>query len=253
MVWQMRLCRDSVEWCTTEKRSFLRQRIQARLAALLVEAKKYTDALTLLEELLREVKRCTHAATSGLARCRSGPGTPLLCTILACAMKMIILTARLPITFGQPAWGAGRLSVVSSSTFPFARRLDDKPLLVEISLVESATHYALRNLPKAKASLTSARTAANAIYCPPLLQAQIDVSAGSLHAEEKDFKTAFSYVCAQLEPLYGSRRPCLGATPALSRRGDQNRLFSVLQNLRTVPLSCLVTPVRSILALQLLL
>ena len=88
MVWQMRLCRDSVEWCTTEKRSFLRQRIQARLAALLVEAKKYTDALTLLEELLREVKRCTHAAASGLARCRSRPGTPLLCTILARAVNL---------------------------------------------------------------------------------------------------------------------------------------------------------------------
>jgi len=131
---QMRLCESSIEWCKVQKRSFLRQRIQARLAALMLENKQYTDALELLGTLLSEVKR-----------------------------------------------------------------LDDKPLLVEINLVESQTHHAIRNLAKAKASLTSARTAANAIYCPPLLQAQIDVSAGTLHAEENDFKTAFSYFYEALE------------------------------------------------------
>ena len=54
---QMSLCRESVEWCKAEKRSFLRQRIQSRLAAMLLESKQYTEALALLAELLTEVKR----------------------------------------------------------------------------------------------------------------------------------------------------------------------------------------------------
>ncbi|KAL7989954.1 hypothetical protein Chor_012620 [Crotalus horridus] len=61
------------------------------------------------------------------------------------------------------------------------KKMDDKALLVEVQLLESKTYHALSNLPKARAALTSARTTANAIYC--IIHA----------AEEKDWKTAYSY------------------------------------------------------------
>ncbi|KAL0321026.1 UNVERIFIED_CONTAM: 26S proteasome non-ATPase regulatory subunit [Sesamum radiatum] len=118
---QISLCKEIVQWTRTEKRTFLRQRIEARLAALLMDNKEYSEALNLLSGLIKEV-----------------------------------------------------------------RRLDDKLLLVEINLLESKLHFSLRNLPKAKAALTAARTAANAIYVPPAQQGTIDLQSGILHAEEKD-------------------------------------------------------------------
>ncbi|KAF9523122.1 PCI domain-containing protein [Crepidotus variabilis] len=81
------------------------------------------------------------------------------------------------------------------------KRLDDKMILTEVHLLESRVYRGIGNMVKAKAALTSSRTAANSIYCPSSLQASLDLQSGILHAEEKEFKTAYSYFFEAFENM----------------------------------------------------
>ncbi|KAH8828084.1 PCI domain-containing protein [Flagelloscypha sp. PMI_526] len=81
------------------------------------------------------------------------------------------------------------------------RRLDDKMVLTEVHLLESRVYLGVRNVAKSKAALTSARTFAASIYCPPSLQASLDLQSGILHAEDKDWTTASSYFYEAFENL----------------------------------------------------
>ncbi|KAG0148633.1 hypothetical protein CROQUDRAFT_131842 [Cronartium quercuum f. sp. fusiforme G11] len=131
---QIVITRENIEWARAEKRVFLRQSLEIKLCGLLFETKQTKDALGLIANLLKELKK-----------------------------------------------------------------LDDKMILTEVHLLESRIRHALSDPPKANAALISARTAANSIYCPPHLQAQLDMQSGVLHAEGKDYKTAYSYFFEALE------------------------------------------------------
>ncbi|XP_060922302.1 26S proteasome non-ATPase regulatory subunit 11B-like [Limanda limanda] len=76
--------------------------------------------------------------------------------------------------------------------FDELKGLDHTTLLVEVQLLERETHHALNSLPMALAAVTSARTTADAIICPPNIQAAVDMHtvAGILHAEKKEWTTA---------------------------------------------------------------
>ncbi|KFY40514.1 hypothetical protein V495_05387 [Pseudogymnoascus sp. VKM F-4514 (FW-929)] len=146
---QISVTKSCIEWATSERRSFLRQNLETRLVALHMAKQSYYDALTLINSLLRELKR-----------------------------------------------------------------LDDKLVLVEVQLLESRVYHALGNVAKGRAALTSARTSAASVYTPPLLQAGLDMQSGMLHAEDKDFNTAFSYFIEALDGYHTQDEPAK-ATAAL--------------------------------------
>lgn len=54
---QREICEKIVEWCRREKRSFLRQRVEAKLAAVMFAQNSFAEALQLIDGLLRELKK----------------------------------------------------------------------------------------------------------------------------------------------------------------------------------------------------
>lgn len=77
--------------------------------------------------------------------------------------------------------------------------IDERVILVEAQLLESKFHSMLRNPGRSKASLTAAKSGASLMYCPQGLQAELDYQSGVINADEKDFRTAFSYFFESFE------------------------------------------------------
>uniref|UniRef100_A0A1I7U663 Probable 26S proteasome regulatory subunit rpn-6.2 n=1 Tax=Caenorhabditis tropicalis TaxID=1561998 RepID=A0A1I7U663_9PELO len=74
------------------------------------------------------------------------------------------------------------------------KKLEDRELLIEVSVEESKSAFNLNNLQKARTALVTAKTSTNSAYASPQLQASVDMQSGVLYsAEERDYKTSFSY------------------------------------------------------------
>jgi 26S proteasome regulatory subunit N6 len=119
--------------------------------------------------------------------------------------KRTFLRHRLQLRYVEVLFAENRKNDALSSLSTLlkeVRRLDDRTLLLDIYLLESKLYYAVLDTQKARAALVSARTTANSIYCPPLSQAEIDLQSGVLHAEEKDAKTAYSYLYEAFEGFH---------------------------------------------------
>jgi len=54
---QAQICRNIIKWAKTSKRTFLRQRVEAKLASVLFLLDQYAPALTLVNNLLLELKK----------------------------------------------------------------------------------------------------------------------------------------------------------------------------------------------------
>ena len=54
---QVELCQEQIAWSKKEKRTFLRHRVELRLAALYLKSRRYTDSLRIISSLAREVKK----------------------------------------------------------------------------------------------------------------------------------------------------------------------------------------------------
>lgn len=54
---EVQLCKDCIEWAKQEKRTFLRQSLEARLIALYFDTGLFSEALSLGSQLLKELKK----------------------------------------------------------------------------------------------------------------------------------------------------------------------------------------------------
>lgn len=73
------------------------------------------------------------------------------------------------------------------------KKFDDKENQIRLYICESRAFYELKDVSRARSSLTAARVLAVSSYCPHELQAQIDLLNGMFICDDHQYHTAYSY------------------------------------------------------------
>ncbi|ELA46624.1 hypothetical protein VCUG_01850 [Vavraia culicis subsp. floridensis] len=85
------------------------------------------------------------------------------------------------------------------------KKMNDKANLITLYIYESKTYYEMQNMPRAKASLTSARALAVTTFSPSYIQAQIELLAGMYLCEDRQYTSAFSNFMEALDGFNQSK------------------------------------------------
>jgi 26S proteasome regulatory subunit N6 len=118
---QINLCREVIEWCKSEKRTFLRQRIESKVCLLSPFFSSFHPSfnfLSLFRSPVSGVVVARQTSTRGIDNYLS-----------------FVKVATLPLLLCHPPLRE-------------LKKLDDKQMLTEVHLLESHINHSLQNIPK---------------------------------------------------------------------------------------------------------
>ncbi|GIX61239.1 proteasome subunit [Babesia caballi] len=109
------------------------------------------------------------------------------------------------------------------------KALEDKPLLLDVHLVQAKAYLLVRNFVRMKIALSSAKNIATNINTPTYVTAEIDLLSGLLYLSEKDYGAAYSYFFEAYEGFHMA----VGGThsvlfPNLARKQRKDKVLAEL-------------------------
>jgi len=208
---QISATKSCIEWATTSRRAFLRQSLETRLVSLYIQKQSYYDALTLINSLLKELKRLddklvlvevqllesrVYHALGNVPKGRAALTSAR--TSAASVYTPPILQAGLDMQSGKLHAEDGDFTTAFSY---FIEAMEGYHAQDNAELATSGLQYMLLckimlNLPDDVAQLMTSKHAQK--YAGPQLEAMKAIAAAHTHRSLEEYETALSAYRSQL-------------------------------------------------------